>query len=194
MNETAPTASTSASELFESHRHVAVRLAGRYRAKSPPWVSHDDLFQECKIALLRASKGFDTRRGIVFSSYATVIVARAARAFIRREYRQGFSGIGTTGTADDFRLRSRRVDGGEVAELVTDAQPLRVMWNKERWDLILKCLSTRERRVLELRLFEELTNRQVGEVLGCGPSRVNFLWKSAIKRIKFNAIHTVDTV
>lgn len=174
-------ASHSPQELFDGHRPLALRLAARFRARAPSWVEYDDLRQECKIALLRAAEHFNPNRGHAFPSYAAVVITRAARAFVRREYRQGFSGLGKTA---DVQVRSQSYDAAALAELVPDGAAAPALWKQERWDEVLRCLTRRERQVVELRLFHDSTNRDIGAALGICVSRVHFLWQSAIRRIK----------
>lgn len=168
--------------LFQDYRPLALKVARRFRGKAPGWVDVEDLRQECKIALLRAAEGYNPDRGRPFAAYAAVVIARAARAFIRRECRQGFSGLGRT--APDLRVRSHPYDAAALAELLPDAAGAPGLWKQERWDEILRCLTLRERQVVERRLFHDATNRDIGAALGICASRVHFLWQSAIRRIK----------
>lgn len=179
-------------ELFEAHRGLAIRLANRYRAKAPGWIDADDLRQECKIALMRAAEHFNPAQGHAFPSYALVVISRAARAFVRREYRQGFSGLGKPVAGADPQVRSQSYDTAALAEIVPDASSVPAIWKQERWDEVLRCLTPRERQVVERRLFHDATNRDIGAALGICVSRVHFLWQSAIRRIKVSAHGITD--
>ncbi|QEL18386.1 sigma-70 family RNA polymerase sigma factor [Limnoglobus roseus] len=183
-------ASPPAQSLFEDYRPLALKLARRYRAKVPTWVEFDDLHQECKIALLRAAAHFNPDRGHAFPSYAVVVIGRAARAFVRREYNQGFSGLGKVAPAADPQVRFRRYDALSLADIIPDGGGPPAVWKQERWDYVLKCLTSRERQVVELRLFRGSSNREIGASLGIGTSRVHSLWQSAIRRIK-DSVHDI---
>lgn len=174
--------------LFDNFLPLAQRIAQKYTRKVPGWSSYDDLLQECKIALLRSAKHFQPELGFSFPSYATAVISRAAREYISRESRQGFSGIGKSLQSETLRASSRRVDFNIFCELATYNQPGNDGFDREEWSLIFQCLPALEKQVFFLRLFGDLSNREISEKMGFGTSRVSFLWQSAIARIKTNSI------
>jgi DNA-directed RNA polymerase specialized sigma subunit len=59
---------------------LVVREASRYFQRLPS--CRDDLLQECRIALLRASELYDDTRGVPFIAYASRVISRAAQKFV----------------------------------------------------------------------------------------------------------------
>ena len=155
---------------------LVVREASRFYFRFPD--CRDDLLQECRIALLRASELFDKERGTPFTVYAARIVSRAAQKFVLQECRRGFSGSSTMRFCHAPRLVSVAPDsGGEKPplELIADEYKRPTHWSDQRWFKIFQCLSESQQRVVRLRLFKDLTNREVGEILSIRESRASFL-------------------
>lgn len=173
-----PSTTIPQNHLFEKNLWIAHRVAARYAAKLSPSICREDLFQECVIALFRAATHFNPTLGHPFPAYATAVAARAARTYISRELRQGLRAAALPGDADEAAVNPQGVLTAAAAT------PDRVLWKQERWSRVLTCLSERQRRVLELRLFENLTNREIGEQLGFRASRASHLWHQAIDRIR----------
>lgn len=173
---------------FEAHRPLADRTARRFARHLPPGTGLDDLTQECAVALYRAAAKFDPDRGTPFEGYAGVVVARAARAYLRRESRRGLSGLSRAPgrPAVGFQPYAVNEDGAGVptVELVADRGVWRPGWDRAEWERVLACLSERQRQVVTLRLLHHLTTREVGRALGFRASRVTFLWQQALERMQ----------
>jgi len=81
-------------------------------------------------------------------------------------------------------------DGPTLIDTLADAaapDPLRVLAETERRDIlgrIIDGLPERERQVLALYYYEELTMREAGEVMGITESRVSQIHSSAILRVR----------
>lgn len=174
--------------LFDDFLPLAQRIAQKYTRKVRGCSFYDDLLQECKIALLRSVKHFEPELGFSFPSYATAVISRAAREHISRELRQGFSGIGKNVQTKILQASSRRIDFNVFCEIATYNQPDYDGFDREEWSVIFKCLPVLEKQVFFLRLFGDLSNREISEQMGFGTSRVSFLWQSAIARIKIKSI------
>ncbi len=166
---------------------LAVREASRFYSRFPG--CRDDLLQECRIALLRASEMFDAERGTPFSAYAARIVSRAAQKFVLHECRRGFSGCAAARFDSPPTVIAAAPDSGGTKpplELVADEYKRPTHWSDQRWSKIFQCLSESQQRVVRLRLFKDLTNREVGEILGFRESRASFLWQQALRRLREN--------
>jgi RNA polymerase sigma factor for flagellar operon FliA len=87
-------------------------------------------------------------------------------------------------------VASRDGDGNSVLDTVEDtenADPFRALMTKERRAILgrlIDDLPQRERQVLALYYFEELTMAEVGRVLGVTESRVSQLHSSAVLRLR----------
>lgn len=67
-------------ELAEFYLPLAAKIAGRFMGKG---LEYDDLFQTASLALIKAIEGFQTNRGVQFSSYAVPSISGAIRNEIR---------------------------------------------------------------------------------------------------------------
>jgi DNA-directed RNA polymerase specialized sigma subunit len=175
----------TAAERLDLFAGLAGRIARRYEVFLPTGGTRDDLAQECRIALFRAAIRYDPSRGIHFSSYATAVVARAARRYLRDEARQGFRGLGKTARPNMVTCAVN--DEGSLVsavDLLPDCGRWPLRWPSARWQVILETLPRQMRQVVELRLFEGLSNRDIGREMGFEPSRVAHLWRRAIEHIR----------
>lgn len=171
-----------------THDWLAVRMAARYR----PYCENqfDDLLQECRVALIRAVEKFDFTRGSSFEAYASRILHRAARKYLYGELRRGLGGRSSRAA-----LTLPRFAECDVAEQyeVGIHHERRVVWDQTRWQRVLRCLSDKQREVVMLRLFNNKTNREVGQHLGFRESRASRLWLDALDRLRQNR-HVIDEV
>ena len=155
----------------------------------------DDLLQECRIALLRASELFDEARGIPFGAYAARVVSRAALRFVLQENRRGFSGLGSVRPYTTPKVLSVTPDSGgskPSLELAAEDVCTPTHWSVNHWSRVFRCLSELQREVVRLRVFKNLSNREVGEILGFRESRASFLWQEALGRLRENRVWIDD--
>lgn len=83
-------------ELAVRYEHLAARVAAKYRHRLPPGggAGPDDLKSVCWMAVLTAARSFDPGNGLPWPYFATIVAERAARRFLRVEWRRGLNGWG----------------------------------------------------------------------------------------------------
>lgn len=122
--------------LFEAHTSLAHRMVRRVVAMAPALRPHqDDLLQEALLALFRAARGFDSRRRVLFFTYAHRAISTALRRSGHRMLavasgygHEGFNGDRADGDLEAEPDRSdteREVAAREVAALALRALPER---------------------------------------------------------------------
>lgn len=172
---------------------LVVREVGKYAHMVPG--SREDLLQECRIALLTAADKFDSSLGHPFPAYAATVVGNAARRFLTRELRRGLRGR-VDADCPPPRVATVVPDSGgtkPLIDLIADEARPPLVWDAGRWARVFNCLTEAQQRVVQLRLFDDLTYREVGETLGFRESRATFLFHEAIRRLRENG-HAVDEV
>ena len=103
-----------------------------------------------------------------------------------REMRRELDGLGISSLQDGLPAEGF----GEEREIVVESHeesPLEVLLrgeNRARLATVIDHLPERERRVLALYYFEELTMKEVGEVLGVGESRVSQIHSQALAHVR----------
>lgn len=82
-------------DLAVRYEHLAVRVAAKYWHRLPPGgAGIDDLKSVCWMAVLTAARSFDPGNGMPWVYYATIVAERAARRFLRVEWRRGLTARG----------------------------------------------------------------------------------------------------
>ncbi len=178
---------------LNEYEWLVVREASRFFTNFP--ACRDDLLQECRIALLRASDLYDAARGTPFVPYAARVISRAAQKFVVQESRRGFSGLLPTRPYAAPKVMSVAPDSGGTKpqiELIADDYKFPIHWTANHWSRVFRCLSDSQSMVLRLRLFKDLSNREVGELMGFRESRASFLWQQALQRLRENQIAIED--
>ena len=85
------------------------------------------------------------------------------------------------------RVASVAPDSGgtkPLIELIADESEQPLVWDQDRWNLVFGCLSDVQQRVVRMRLFDNLSYREVGKALGFRESRATFLFQQAIRRLR----------
>jgi RNA polymerase sigma factor (sigma-70 family) len=178
---------------LSEYEWLVVREASRFFNSFP--ACRDDLLQECRIALLRAGEMYDSERGTPFIPYAARVISRAAQKFVIQESRRGFSGVLPSRPYTAPKVMSVAPDSGGTKpqiELIADDYKFPIHWTANHWSRVFRCLSDSQLMVLRLRLFKDLSNREVGELMGFRESRASFLWQQALQRLRENQIAIED--
>ncbi len=163
---------------------LVTREARRYAPMLP--AGRDDLMQECRIALLNAAEKFDPSLGFPFVAYAGRVLGNAARRFLTRELRHGLRGRATD-SATAPRMVSVAPDSGgtkPLLDLIPDESPRPLEWCPGRWEEVFGYLTDTQARVVRLRLFDDLSYREVGERLGFRESHATTVYRQAIERLR----------
>ncbi len=167
------------------HEWLVARGAARYLPMLPG--CREDLLQECRIALLNAAEKFDPTLGFAFASYAATAIGHAARRYLSAELRRG--GRGKAGDSEHPHPRVVTVapdSGGAkpLLDLVADETRRPLRWDAAQWERVFGCLTATQQRVVRLRLFDNLSYREVGAALGFRESRASFVYQQAIRRLR----------
>jgi RNA polymerase sigma factor (sigma-70 family) len=174
-------------DWIAQYEWLVVREASQYFAYLPG--SRDDLLQECRIALLNAADKYDPGLGHSFVAYAATVIANAARRFLTVELRRGLRGKADAPDRPPVRVATVAPDSGgtkPLLDLIADDTNRPPEWDERRWDRVFRCLTDAQEQVVRMRLFDDLTYREVGEQLGFRESRANFLFHEAIRRLRDN--------
>ncbi|MDY7104140.1 MAG: sigma-70 family RNA polymerase sigma factor [Actinomycetota bacterium] len=155
-------------ELVARHRSSALRVATVVLGGAS---DADDVVQVATERAWRAIGSVDAGRG--FRSWYLRIVANTARNHRRGRGRRAALAVRV---ADDRGLAGEgAVDPAQAA--VTDAERRRVT-------AALNRLGEGDRLVLALRHFEELSEREMAEILGCRPGTVKSRLSRATRRLR----------
>ena len=68
--------SDAMTDLIQANEGLVISVANGYRSRLTHLVEWDDLLQAARIAMIKAARVFDARRGVAFSTLATVAMKR----------------------------------------------------------------------------------------------------------------------
>jgi RNA polymerase sigma factor (sigma-70 family) len=152
---------TSKGTLVGKYRLIAVKAAGRYNCKGR-LIETGDLIQEGMLGLLRAIELYDASRGCTFSHYARCKIQGTVRDAWERQLR-----------ADE--LEQEVIDTGVEQRLI----------DKQFWkDVFDACLDARERRVIRLRMWDQLSYDDIGDKLSLSDTQVERILGTALLKLK----------
>lgn len=144
----------------------------RFMAKCwVPWgrargFDYDDLFGIAQLAIVKAGRTYRPDQGS-FGHWASL--------YIRAAYRDA-----------GYRRRPchlSEVDYRIVATDEPDESPVPLEWS-DCWRDLLALLSDRERAVIEMRYFQGLYHRQVGDLLGISRARAHQIEEEAMAKLR----------
>jgi RNA polymerase sigma factor for flagellar operon FliA len=173
-------------------------VAGRMSSGLPAHVEEADLISYGLIGLIAAIGRFDLTREIKFETYAiprirgAIIDELRSLDWVPRSVRSRARQIERANTKLETRLQRAPTDDEMATELDTipDAgapDPETVVDQGELRDRIadaIAALPEREKLVVALYYYENLTLREIGEVLGVTESRVSQLHTKAVLRLR----------
>lgn len=163
--------------LIEQHLPLVRAIARRYAHRGE---SFDDLVQVGAVGLIKAVDRFDPGRGVTLGAYAAPTIAGE----IRRHLRDRVTLIRIPRNAGDeasparFPLPLESAEGVEpnlAAEAGLAESEDRVLVASG-----LRALPRRERRVLELRYYGDLTQRRIADQLGISQVHVSRLLRDSL--------------
>lgn len=132
----------------------------------------DDMVAAALLGLLHASRTFDPARA-KFSTYAMWIIRRELTSAMAVYKRRGF-----------------RFAPGGVAPCAAELDetwfvtPAREKWSDQDWNRLLNCLSTYERRIIELTHRNGMSFREAAEFLGVNRHQVHNAHRRAIAALR----------
>jgi RNA polymerase sigma-B factor len=166
--------------LIEQHLPLVRAIARRYAHRGE---SLDDLVQVGAVGLIKAVDRFDPGRGVTLGAYAAPTIAGE----IRRHLRDRVTLIRIPRSAGDeasparFPLPLESTEGVEpdrAAEADLAESEDRVLVASG-----LRTLPRRERRVLELRYYGDLSQRRIADQLGISQVHVSRLLRDSLGRL-----------
>jgi RNA polymerase sigma factor (sigma-70 family) len=152
---------TSKGTLVGRYRLIAVKASSKYNCKGR-LIEQGDLIQEGMLGLLRAIEMFDPAKGCTFSHYVGCKIRGKVRDAWERQLRED-------------ELETEVIDTG-VEQRVIDKQ----FW-KGVFDA---CLDARERRVIRLRMWDQLSYNDIGDKLSLSDTQVERILDTAIVKLE----------
>jgi RNA polymerase sigma factor for flagellar operon FliA len=192
--------------LILTYAPLVKYVAGRLGTGLPAHVDEGDLVSYGLLGLMNAIERFDPHRDTKFETYAisrikgSIIdelrsmdwVPRSVRSRAR-EFQDSLTQISRSSVAALDELWTISSSGGDTVSLIDTLQdpnaddPSTEMTRTEVREALAGAigkLPDRERTVITLYYYDELTLREIGEVLGVTESRVSQLHTKAILRLK----------
>lgn len=171
-------------------RTIANRFANRGE-------STEDLRQVGYIGLIKAADRFDRARGVTFTTYGYLKISGEIRRHFRdkcwsiripRKVQDLLRTGKLSGAYRPLSLDADYTNGGKHLTLLDAIGSVdrNIEGAEARIDLIAACatLSHRERSVLRMRFFEELTQKAIGLVIGRSQMYVSRLEKGALVKLR----------
>lgn len=167
--------------LIEQHLPLVRAIARRFTDRGE---SFDDLVQVGALGLIKAVDRFDPARGVTLGAYAAPTIAGE----IRRHLRDRVTliriprGAGDEASAARFPLPLESAEGSQPD--LTAAAGLDESEDRALVASGLRTLPRRERRVLELRYYGDLSQRRIADQLGISQVHVSRLLRHSLGRLE----------
>ena len=156
--------------IIERFMPLARQIAARYQRPEEPF---DDVFQVACYGLVKAVDRFDVERGVAFSSYAVPTITGE----IKRHFRDRAWAVRVPRDLQELALRVERV-GAELTRELGRAEQRALLSD------LMRSLTQREREVIRLRFEADLTQAQIGEIIGVSQMQVSRVLRQAIARLR----------
>ena len=157
-------------ELVRRHQRGMWHLARRYTRNDA------DAADVVQLAFVRAFRSFDGFRGTAsVRSWLYRVTINASLNYIR-DHRREIAG----GAAEELE----QVGGNELSADATGAARIIDDEDQTKLRAAVEHLPAKQRLVLELRVFDELSFREVGELAGCSENAAKVNFHFAVKRLR----------
>lgn len=179
----------SSNQVME-HLHLVQRVVRRLARRLPRCVATDDLMGAGTLGLIDAVNRYDHSRAASFQAYAEIRIRGAILDYLRVMDWLPRSTRATVkaGTSDAavVSVEDVRDDGFDtfVAALPLPSSAVERSERKERLAQAIRQLPPRDRELLSLYYVEDLTLKQIGEVMKITESRVCQLHAAAVDRLR----------
>jgi len=175
-------------DLILSWLRLATKIANGYirRARGALWAHADDVRATAIEGLVRAAHGYDPGRGVPFASYARRRIEGAVLDWLRgndhltRHFRQRAKASGVEAWDPPVSLEGI-TNWPELFPLV-EQSPEDAVGDSHALDLVeiaARALPPRTRRILHLRYVEDLSQKEIGAILGVTEMRICQLLRAA---------------
>ncbi len=168
--------------LVLNHLRLADAVARRTWERGGRRLDLDDLTGEARLALLGAAEKYDPSRGVKFSSFATNFIGwRLAEA--------RFTGLMTTLRYSSFARHRKAV----AQAFVQWSDHWKPKWgwgdrhgveDRDQVENAFRVLRPRERLVMRLIYFEDMTQAEVSRALGCTASWISLMHEDCLARMR----------
>ena len=150
--------------VIEEHLPLVESIARRHARRGEPL---DDLVQAGCVGLIKAVDRFDPGRGVALSAFAGPFIEGEIRHHLRDRRRH---------SAREGPASLEAVEDGDDAQARSQARLLLA----RGWP----ALSARERRLLELRYFGDLTQAQIAREMELSQAQVSRLLRASLERLR----------
>jgi RNA polymerase sigma-B factor len=187
------------SELIERFLPLARSLARRYERCGEPL---EDLVQVASLALVKAIDGYDDARGVAFTSYAVPTIAGELKRYFPRSHVGCASLAAAVDATDEDVLEALQARGayrGLSLQAPTGGQETQTVLQdtlggsddgyaqaeaRVLLDGLLAVLPARSREVLRLRFEQDLTQAEIGALVGVSQMQISRIIRGAIDEIR----------
>lgn len=161
-----------------AHADLPGQIAWRLARRLPAHVNRGDLTSAGMLGLIEAADRYREEHGVPFGAYARTRVAGAMIDALRAEQlgprRSGAAHISLVELEEDAVPRTEPAGFAAVA----------LRQDRERLREAMSELDEREQRILALHYEQELTQREIGSLLGVTESRVCQLLRTVHKTLR----------
>ena len=159
--------------LIERHLPLVRSIARRYAGGEEPL---EDLVQVGAIGLIKAADRFDAGRGVAFAAFAAPFI----RGEIRHHLRDRAAPVRVP-----RRLQAEgvRVTAVELGEAGGHTDPTGRTQDRLALGAALRSLRPNERRVVQLRFVEDLSQAQIASRIGLSQVNVSRILRAALLRL-----------
>ena len=158
--------------LIERHLPLARSIARRHAGDEPL----DDLAQVGAIGLIKAADRFDSTRGIPFAAYAAPFIAGEIRHHLRDR-------AAPVRVPRRLQAEGVRVTAVELEEAGGHADPTAQAHDRVALGTALRALHPNERRIVQLRFGEDLSQAQIARRIGLSQVHVSRILRAALLRL-----------
>jgi RNA polymerase sigma-B factor len=162
--------------LIEAHLPLVRAVARRYAGPDEPL---EDLVQIGAIGLIKAVDRYDAGRGVALPAYAAAAIAGEIRHHLRD--RCAPVRVPRRLQADGVRVTAVTLDS--ATERSDGADPIVEAQNRVALGAALRSLQPRERRIVQLRFAEDLSQAQIAARTGLSQVHVSRLLQAALRRL-----------
>jgi RNA polymerase sigma-B factor len=166
------------SRLIEEHMPLVAALAHRYDRRGEQL---EDLVQVGALGLIKAVDRFRPERGVALGAFAAPTIVGEIKHHLRDR---------TWPVSVPRRLRESRAPSEFVApEAEADAaggddETFSEVEDRALLELAFRALHERERRILELRFFADLSQVEIADELGISQVHVSRILQGALKKLR----------
>jgi RNA polymerase sigma-B factor len=174
-------ASEARRQLIEQHLPLVHAIARRFAHRGEPF---EDLVQVGAIGLIKAVDRFDPGRGVTVGAYAAPTIAGEIQRHLRD--RLGVIRIPRNAGEEAAAARFPLSLDAAAAERADDAAERGLARSEDRALVAegLRTLPSRERRVVQLRYYGDLSQRRIAERLGISQVHVSRLLRDSLCRLE----------